>query len=116
VARRLDVLAARARERRDGRPADGGRDCANALEISRRCPGEACLDDVDAESLELLGDLCLLMRLQRYAGRLLPVAQRRIENLDPAGHEHFLLRGAPTRRTCGVARSVCAPIAWRVFV
>ena len=68
VAGRLDVLAPRAGECGDGRLGDGGRDCANALEISRRCPGEACLDDVDAEALELLGDLCLLMRLQRYAG------------------------------------------------
>jgi hypothetical protein len=30
------------------------------------------------------------MRLQRNAGRLLAVAQRRIEYLDPAGHEHVL--------------------------
>ena len=64
---RLDVLAARARKAGHDRPADGGRNGADTLEISRRCPGEAGLDHVDAQALELLGDLRLLMRLQRDA-------------------------------------------------
>ena len=42
----------------------------------------------------LLGDLRLLVRPQGDARRLLTVAQRRIEDMDPAsGHEHFLLVG-----------------------
>ena len=38
----------------------------------------------DSEAFELRGDLRLLMRLQRDARGLLPVAQRRIEDGDPA--------------------------------
>ena len=82
---------------------DGSRDGAHALEVSRRGPCEARLDDVHPEALELLGDLCLLVRLQDDAGRLLSVAQRRIEDMDPAsGHEHFLLTGCEmTHLWCG---------------
>ena len=77
-----------ARERGDGRPADGSRDCADAFEIAGGCAREPGLDDVHAEPLELQGDLRLLVRLQGDARRLLTVAQRRIEDLDPAsGHE-----------------------------
>jgi hypothetical protein len=40
------------------------------------------------------------MRLQGDARRLLTVAQRRIEDVDPAsGHEHFLLGRDARRRT-----------------
>jgi len=93
LARGVDVLALRARERGDGRGGDTRRDGADALEVARRRAREAGLDHVDAEALELRADLRLLVRLQRDARRLLAVAQRRIEDLDPAsGHEHVLLR------------------------
>ena len=77
----------------------GGGDGAHALEVARRRAREPGLDHVHAEPLELLGDLRLLVRLQRDARGLLPVAQRRIEDLDPAGHEHFLLSPGARRRT-----------------
>ena len=51
-----------------------------------KSPGEVIgkpgLDHVDAEPGELLRDLDLLLRVQRDAGRLLAVAQRRVEDLD----------------------------------
>ena len=100
--RRCRSRCARASEATSG-ALHGGRDGADAFEVAGRRAGEAGLDDVDAEPLELLGDLRLLVRLQRDARRLLAVAQRRIEDLDPAGHEHFLLRGCAED----------APVVWR---
>jgi len=44
--------------------------------------GEAGLDDVHVEQLELPGDLQFLRRVQRRARGLLPVAQRRVEDPD----------------------------------
>ena len=96
-------------ERGDGRPPDRPCDRADAFEIARGCAREPGLDDVHPEPLELLGDLRLLVRLQGDARRLLTVAQRRIEDLDPAsGHEHFLLGlGAKTHLWC--VKSASAP-------
>ena len=98
----VDVLAHRARERGDRRAVQHPGDRLDALEVTGGCAREACLDDVDAEPLELLRDRRLLAGLQRDARRLLAVAQRRIEDRDPAGHEHFLLgsatEGAPVVR------------------
>ena len=86
----VEILAHCAGERGDGRAGDGAGDRADTLEIPRRRAREARLDDVDAEPLQLRRDRRFFMRLQRDAGRLLAVAQRRIEYLDPAGHEHVL--------------------------
>ena len=52
----------------------------DGLEVAGRGDREAGLDDVDAEARELVGDLELLGRVQRDAGRLLAVAQRRVED------------------------------------
>ena len=43
---------------------------------------EAGLDDVHAQPRQLVGDLQLLLHVQRDAGRLLAVAQRRVEDED----------------------------------
>jgi hypothetical protein len=65
VRQRLDggveVLVTRARERRDGRMPDGAGDGANPFELTRRGNGEARLDDIDAEPVESLRDLHLLI-------------------------------------------------------
>ena len=60
------------------------RDGPHPLEVAGRGGREACLDDVDAEPLELLADLHLLVRPQGDSRRLLAVPKRRIENCDPA--------------------------------
>jgi len=111
----IDVLATGADERRDGGCLKSGSDGAHALEVARRRTREPGLDDVHAQPLELLGDLGFLVREQRDAGGLLPVAQRRIEDLDPAGHEHFLQSPGARRRTCGGNVGVCG-YEGRVFV
>ena len=76
----VDVGRVRAREPGDDRPLDLARDRLHRLEVARRGDREAGLDDVDAEPRELVGDLQLLGRVQRDAGRLLAVAQRRVED------------------------------------
>ena len=54
--------------------------CRDGLEVAGRRRREPGLDDVDAQALERAGDLQLLLDVQRDAGRLLAVAQRRIED------------------------------------
>ena len=47
--------------------------------------GKAGLDDVDAQCVEEIGDLQLLLEGHRGAGRLLAVAQGGVENHDAVG-------------------------------
>ena len=84
VAHRLpsavDVGGVGARQAGDDGAVDLAGDRLDGLEVARRGDREARLDDVDAEPRELVGDLELLARVQRDAGRLLAVAQRRVED------------------------------------
>ena len=81
---RVAVLAAR--ERRDGDPALRLlRDPPDRLEVAGRRGREAGLDDVHLEPRELARDLQLLRGGQAGAGRLLAVAERRVEDPDLAG-------------------------------
>ena len=91
---------------------------ATALTPSKS-PGEETEKPASTTStprpVELRGDLRLLMRLQRDARGLLPVAQRRIEDGDPACC-HCSSFGVPETEThLGVSfRSACAPTKGRV--
>ena len=51
-------------------------------EVAGRGDREAGLDDVDTQPRELVGDLQLLLDVERDARRLLAVAQRRVEDVD----------------------------------
>ena len=53
------------------------------LEVALARDREAGLDDVDAETGELLGDLELLALVERDARRLLAVAEGRVEDDHP---------------------------------
>ena len=88
----LEVGAVAASQARDHRPADLGGDAAHRLGIGGRGDREAGLDDVDTEGVELTGELQLLGRAQRKAGRLFAVTQRRVENQNPVCDRPF--RGA----------------------
>ncbi len=75
-------------------------DLADRLEIALGGDREARLDDVDAHLVEHLGDLQLLVQRHRGAGRLLAVAQGRVEDQDAVlarvgsiGHIGFLVAG-----------------------
>jgi hypothetical protein len=72
-----------AREAADDGALHVPRDRLDGLEVAGRGDREAGLDHIDAEARELLRDLDLLLRVQRDARRLLAVAQRRIEDVDP---------------------------------
>ena len=76
----IDVTGEGACQTGDHRAVDVARDALNGLEVAGRGDREAGLDDVDAEPRELLGDLELLLRVQRDARRLLAVAQRRVKD------------------------------------
>ena len=85
VLRRVDVGHVGAGQAGDDRSFDGAGDGLHRLEVARRGDREARLDHVDAQARELLGDLQLLLRVQRDARRLLAVAQRRVEDQYSAG-------------------------------
>ena len=85
------------------------RDRLHRLEVALAGNREAGLDHVDAEARELLGDLELLGDVERDAGRLLAVAQRRVEDQYSVGvlHRHampsFGLPTAVSSVVCGFA-------------
>ena len=83
VPGRVDVGLVGAREAADHGALDLAGDRLDGLEVAGRGDREAGLDHVDAEAGELLRDLDLLLRVQGDARRLLAVAQRRIEDVDP---------------------------------
>ena len=81
-------------------PLHAGRDLADRLELALARDGEARLEDVDAQTGELLRDLDLLGAGERDPGRLLAVAERGVE--DPyvrRGRWRSVIRGPPSRRT-----------------
>ncbi len=71
----------RPRQAQHHRRADRVGDAGDGLGIAERGGGEAGLDHIDAELLQLARDDDLLLHVHRRAGRLLAVAQRRVEDL-----------------------------------
>ena len=78
----MSCLLVRASPQMTG-PFDLPRDRLHGLEVAGRGDREAGLDHVHAEPRELVGDLELLLLVQRDARRLLAVAQGRVEDQDP---------------------------------
>ena len=81
------------------RPQITGPSTAFAIAVTAsKSPGEVIgkpgLDDVHAQSRELVRDLELLLHVQRDAGRLLAVAQRRVEDVH-AIHVLAVAYGSP---------------------
>ncbi len=111
----LNVRRLRAGEARDDRSLDLPRDRLDRLEVAGRGDREARLDDVDAKARELVGDLELLGGVQRDAGRLLAVAQGRVEDADVVGvvlvaaHDGCLLLAEGS--WCAASQSVCGSAA-----
>ena len=108
--RALDVAGRGAREAGDdGAPALPG-NLADRGEVALGRDGEARLNDVDAERLELGGDAQLFLEVHRAAGRLLPVTQGRVEDADVIGHGPCPVADAnrvgPTRAAAPVERRV----------
>ena len=83
----VDVVAAAAGQRGDdGRRSSRG-DRPHGLGVGLGGDREARFDHVHAERVELPGELQLLGHAQREPGRLLAVAQRRVEDGDAVCHE-----------------------------
>ena len=80
----VDVGLVGAREAADHRALDAAGDRLDRLEVAGRGDREAGLDHVDAEPRQLLGDLDLLLGVERDPRRLLAVAQRGVEDVDPS--------------------------------
>jgi hypothetical protein len=97
-----DVAVVGARERADRRGADRLRDRLHRFEVAVRRRREAGLDDVDLEPLELAGDAELFVLGHRGAGRLLAVAQGRVEDDQAVGHGGLPVR-AKTKRPAAFA-------------
>jgi hypothetical protein len=96
--RTVDVTAGAPCERRDHRRTAAGADVLgdrlDGLVVALRGDREAGLDDVDVQPGQLVGDLELLLDTQRDAGRLLTIAQGRVEDLDGVRvHRGGLLTG-----------------------
>ncbi len=70
-------------------------DAADRVVVALGGSGEAGLDDVDVQLLELAGDRDLLLDVHRGAGRLLAVAERRVEDLYVLGFVRFHRRTHP---------------------
>ena len=68
----VDVGELGARQARDDRPVHGPGNRLNGVEVTLARDREACLDVVDSEPGELLGDLELLARVERDPGDCSP--------------------------------------------
>ena len=84
----MSALWVRASPQITGPSTDAG-DRLDRLEVARRSDREARLDHVDPQPRELVGDLDLLLRVERDPGRLLAVSQRRVKDVDLVGHWAF---------------------------
>jgi hypothetical protein len=90
LAGQIDVALGAPRQCGDHRPPDLGRDLAHAAVVPLRRGGEARLDDVHAERVELPGESDLFLGGQAVAGCLLAVAERGVEDEDVGGaHGRF---------------------------
>src|SRR5207253_2095636 len=105
VPGRVDVLLGRARQAADHGAFDLARDRLHRLEVTRRGDREPGLDHVHAQARELVGDLELLLLVERYARRLLAVAQGGVEDQDA-----ICLRSAGARRAGGAGSFIGAHV------
>ena len=79
----VDVALGAAGQARHGAVADGLGDGLHATEILGRGDGEARLDHVHTQGVQLTGHVQLLSQVHAAAGGLLAVAEGGVEDLDP---------------------------------
>ena len=90
---RLEVGGDRAREAPHLRLQPGVRDELHRVPVVLRDAREAGLDAIDAELVEELRDLELLLRVEHDADRLLAVAERRVVEADAPAHAVRVVQG-----------------------
>jgi hypothetical protein len=86
IACERDVLRMTTRERCQYRAPDFAGDLLHAAEVALRGGGEAGLDDIDPQSIELAGEAELLLGRHGIAWGLFPVPQGRVENENVLQH------------------------------
>src|SRR5579862_1408275 len=84
VARGFDVFLQAARQPRDDGAVEFFGDGFDGVEIAGRGDGEAGFDDVHLQPRERAGDLQFFFAVHAGAGRLLAIAQSRVEDVDAA--------------------------------
>ena len=92
----IDILGTATRQRGNHGTAHFAGDVRDGVGVGRRRDRESCLDDVHAQRVQRAGHLHLGRHFQRKARRLLPVAQRGVEDSDTGGvvrHVLSLRRG-----------------------
>jgi hypothetical protein len=105
-----DVAVVGARQRAHRAVLDGLRDGAHRLEIAIAAGGEAGLDDVDLQPLELPRDAQLLVARHRGAGALLAVAQRGVEDDELVGHGRAFASGFGAHAASGRGSKTNGPL------
>ena len=83
----FDVVWAASRQGSHHGAIKGGRDHAYSFGIRVGGDREARLDHIDAQAIEMPGQLQLFRHAERKAGRLLAIAQRRVEDRHAVCHE-----------------------------
>jgi hypothetical protein len=81
----VDVLGGGARQAGDGGVFHPAGDFRHGFEIALRGDGEAGLDDIDAQSVQNVGDFQFFFKTHRGAGALLAIAQGGVEDIDAVG-------------------------------
>ncbi len=105
----VDVIGIAACQSADGRPLHLPGDGLHRLEVARRSNRIARLDDVHAEVLERMGDFEFLGQVHTGPRRLLPIAQRGIENNQAvSGHGR-----TPLGKNPSASEDLVGCLAWR---
>jgi hypothetical protein len=86
IGRSQDVPAIRARQCRDAHPGELARHRVHCFGVALRGNRESRFQDVHAQFHQLRRHAELLRNGHATAGRLLPVTQRGVEDVDPIGH------------------------------
>src|SRR5262249_9416025 len=86
IRRHVDIFWHGARQPADGGILDDLTHFLDSLEVSRRGDGKARFDYIHSQPLELACNLDLLVNIKRSPGRLLPITERGIKNVDSSWH------------------------------
>ncbi len=91
----VDIPLDCAREARNDRPPHRAGDLLDRIKIARARDREACLNDIDTECIERVGDFELFRLVHAEPGGLLAIAERGVEDADRTNSVHWLISSLP---------------------